>query len=329
MPIPSPVDEELLESRPSRALKAIVVASEPARMRAARRVLQAVAEDVVYCKTLAQVEGDSHDLVVVDYGSLSEADRNGVFERFAPAHEAGRLLLQLVDEGRETACELFGRGARHILSGDGDSAMADLRATARKIISNDLFGPEKYLGWGGHQWSARIHSSNEKGEVMALGQDVADSLSIGDRRREQLEILLEELVSNALYNAPVDAAMNRLHAARPRTDPVALSPRDAVEVQFATDGVRLAVSVTDPFGSLPPETVTTYLAKCLAQGAAPMDDKPGGAGLGLYYSYSSVSHLIINIATGQKTEVVGLIDLHGPPGAVDRQPHPLNLFIAR
>jgi hypothetical protein len=54
-----------------------------------------------------------------------------------------------------------------------------------------------------------------------------------------------------------------------------------------------------------------YLVRCLRhEDDTPGSDK-GGAGLGLYMTFDCLNHLVLNIAAGVKTEVIGLIDIRG------------------
>ena len=71
----------------------------------------------------------------------------------------------------------------------------------------------------------------------------------------------------------------------------------------------MAISVCDPFGSLTRERLLQYLSKCFRKGDDQVDTKAGGAGLGLYYVFECLSHFIVNIHPGKRTEMIGLIDV--------------------
>src|SRR5690606_32506961 len=109
--------------------------------------------------------------------------------------------------------------------------------------------------------------------------------------------------------APRDLEGRATHAHLHRGEVVRLDSADAPTFSMYTDGVRAALSVRDPFGSLDPMTVQQYLAKCAAAGPDQIDTKEGGAGLGVYFAYRSLSHFVINIIRGRVTEVGGIIDL--------------------
>ena len=82
-------------------------------------------------------------------------------------------------------------------------------------------------------------------------------------------------------------------------------------MEVATDGERLAVSVSDPYGAISRDVVLSYFKKCFTGGddVANLSSK-GGAGLGLYFCLNSVSNFTINVAPGERSEFIGLFDIN-------------------
>src|SRR5262249_2208896 len=139
--------------------------------------------------------------------------------------------------------------------------------------------------------------------------EFAGQTGIQSRLVELFCVVAEELITNALYDAPVDAARRHRFAHLPRTEAVALGKDEGISVSLCCDGRRLGIAVADPFGSLTPSKVLEYLSKCFQRGERQVDRKEGGAGLGLYYTLESLSHFIINIQPGRRTETIGLLDI--------------------
>src|SRR5262249_51241794 len=77
---------------------------------------------------------------------------------------------------------------------------------------------------------------------------------------------------------------------------------------FACDGDYIGIAQIDPFGALTQDTVVGYLTRCLAKGPDQIEDKSGGAGIGLYRVFKSLSKFIINIYPGRRPEVIARID---------------------
>jgi hypothetical protein len=95
-----------------------------------------------------------------------------------------------------------------------------------------------------------------------------------------------------------------------RTEKVVLSPMHSARLELATDGERLGVSVSDPYGAITRKTVLEYLSRCFTEaGNLVWRNDREGAGLGLYLCFSSVSSFIVNVSPGIRTEFIGLIDI--------------------
>lgn len=115
----------------------------------------------------------------------------------------------------------------------------------------------------------------------------------------------EELVTNALYDAPVEARY--FAQAIPRTEPVELPPEHACEISYGLDGGHAFVRVRDPFGALSRERLLGVLQRCRA-GNVSVDESRGGAGLGLWRVFSLASTIAITVISGRLTDVLARID---------------------
>jgi len=185
----------------------------------------------------------------------------------------------------------------------------ELIITAEKLLRQDLFGLNKYLLWGVEPFCLKIRDSQLKGDYIHEVASYAASLGCNERTIELIETIVDELVTNAIYNAPRTADGKPKYAKRSRRDPIVLEPGEVAELQFACDGDYIAIAQIDPFGALTQETVVSYLNRCLVKGPEQFSDASGGAGIGLFRVFSSLSKFIVNIDPGRKTEVISLIDL--------------------
>lgn len=140
----------------------------------------------------------------------------------------------------------------------------------------------------------------------------ASGRGLSSRSAAALEQAVDELLLNALYDAPHDANGRPRYlelSPRQRLDRQAL-PGEQAEVRYASDSRRVIVAVRDHFGGLRRSTVLDYLVRCaLAQTArrSPLEDKPGGAGVGLYLVAGIASELLFRLRRGRFTEVVCVI----------------------
>jgi hypothetical protein len=112
----------------------------------------------------------------------------------------------------------------------------------------------------------------------------------------------EELLTNALYNAPVTAGLFEHPVVR--TTDVALPNTHACEIMYGIHDQQLAyVRVRDVFGSLTRQRLVEVLRRC-ADGdmSVRLDDSMGGAGLGLWRIFSAGAFVAIDVTPGRSTE---------------------------
>lgn len=179
---------------------------------------------------------------------------------------------------------------------------------AARHLFGDIFGLSKLMPWGVRIYSVLVSDYQEKSVAIATVADYASSMGIRRKYIENIEKVVDELLMNALYNAPLDpdGGLRSIHG--PSEQKVGLPLEQKAVLQYASDGWRFAVGVRDNFGTLQKDVVLANLGKCI-DSPNPVDRSKSGAGLGLYIVANSVSQLIFNLHPGLTTEVIGLFDL--------------------
>ena len=76
-----------------------------------------------------------------------------------------------------------------------------------------------------------------------------------------IEQCLDEMITNALYNAPTGTQGERIFASVKPRDRTSMRTQYAVSVAYAFDGKRLGIAVRDVFGSLKRITVLRGLGR--------------------------------------------------------------------
>jgi anti-sigma regulatory factor (Ser/Thr protein kinase) len=228
------------------------------------------------------------DLIFLD----SEARKTFDVSRW-PTAEVVVIGESLEDEG---VVELLRRAAGHLIS---DADEAELVATSIKVLTGDLFGIEKYLAWGARIEEREVDGYEAKRAV--LDEVSAYARDAGARRPMigRIESVLDELLMNALYDAP------RLGS----TGAPAL-------LRFSTDSRVLAISVEDRYGRLAREDIVDYVTRARREKGRPREEvESSGAGLGLYFVVAQATRIIANVDEGRRTEMICLFDLR--QGAAD------------
>jgi hypothetical protein len=251
------------------------------------------------------------DLVLAEHGCGID------FDALVVAAQGRVPLVALVAGDRRAALlELFcQRGIMNFCtprpddSGNGFFDAAELVATCEKILRRQSFGLDKYMAGFGIELSHQVivHAEERDLSIERLTA-VVRALGGGRRLVEAVALVADELITNAVYNAPRAADGTPRYAHISRRDKVALEPTEYVRLDYGSDGRVFGIAVTDSFGGLGQETMRAGMQRCLVADDQ-IEQKAGGAGLGLYTALGHVNQLVVNVEPGIRTEVIALWDL--------------------
>jgi CheY-like chemotaxis protein len=183
----------------------------------------------------------------------------------------------------------------------------ELTITTQKLIRGDLFGAEKYLLWGTDLHETAIVRGSQRTELVGELAERVRARGQSARVASMAMLVADELISNAVHNAPVDAGGAHYRRELPRDRELPLDERHRVRLRWGCDARYLAIEVTDRFGSLDQNDILAALARSDVRQAG------SGAGMGLALTYRSCDQLVFNLAPGTRTEIIALIDVRYPP----------------
>jgi hypothetical protein len=192
-----------------------------------------------------------------------------------------------------------------------DFDMSLMSAMATRVLAGDIFGLEKHMPWGTQIHSFLVGDYQEKSLCISQISEFCELMSVRRKYRESIEQCLDEMLMNALYDAPVDELGRPIFSEIPTKTRISLRVEQKVVVQYVCDGKQFAIAVRDAFGTLDRATVLRYLHKCLHSDKQ-IDRKVGGAGLGLYLITNSSSGVFFNVLPGVATEAICTFDLEAP-----------------
>jgi len=232
--------------------------------------------------------------------------------------KAARAWIAVPGEGNAPAdaaltSALLMAGWDHVVAHPMPILAEELLATVQKVMRREVFGLEKYMSWGAEVRRYTLEDARDRDAAVAeLAKDVV-AVGLPDRVGSLVSVIADELIANALYAAPVDAAGTRSRAHDPRDQSRALSGRDAVTVRWATDARYLAIEVRDRWGSIDTAAIGKRLAHA-GQQPAPT----GEGGMGLQLAYACCNQFVINCAPSAMTEMITLLDVRYKPTELGR-----------
>ncbi|MFC1610593.1 PilZ domain-containing protein [Myxococcota bacterium] len=177
-----------------------------------------------------------------------------------------------------------------------------VESTVEHFVTGGFLTLGELLGENAFIETTHERDSSRKSHHIARLRAFCEDGDVAGYTIDALEMMLDELYTNAVYNAPVDSAGEPFNAHKSRSEKV-MSDRPFT-IRFGRDDSHVAVSVRDNYGSLPVEQVVSSLARCFEpEGAVPRENG-GGAGLGFFMLLMNASRLVVNVNPGQFTEVV-------------------------
>ncbi len=199
----------------------------------------------------------------------------------------------------------------------------ELTITAHKLIRGDLFGLEKYLLWGTDIHETGLERASQRGDIVGELAERIRTCGQSARVASMAMLVADELLSNAVHNAPVDGDGLHYRKELPRNTELELDGRHGVRLRWGCDARYLAIEVMDQFGSLDRDTILAALA------SSDVRESGSGAGMGIALAYRSCDHLVFNLAPGERTEIIALIDVRYPPPASRPGASSYNVFVER
>lgn len=229
---------------------------------------------------------DDMDLIFMDY-SLLEFDQNF----FDVLKQKDKVALLITDNDYDEINKiLYETGVNHLLS-----SVDDMKELIVAYSKEKRWSPEDFL----------------QGDVVRSELVLSSSLNVGDQVEKLLEahdfsecfsdlknyvtFILDEAISNALFNAPVDQSGQHLYKGIKRSTTVTMIPGKDVEVAVMSDEKNIVIQVKDYFGSLSQNNIFDYLP-------TPGENRKEGMGLGMYLIFRYGQKFIINVEKKRYTE---------------------------
>jgi hypothetical protein len=208
------------------------------------------------------------------------------------------------------------KGVKHViqksnLKPDSETALANfmlehprnfIRDPIASILGQLQTGSEAEEKW--EKFHEEIKSPLEKCEAIEKLQTFAKRFKNPSSVVYDIALVGDELISNALYNAPyVDPGNTR---SGPDRNPqnIAVDPKKRPEIFAGCDGSRIVVGVRDHYGMLNTTQFIERIRACYEKN--PRDNisyKEGGAGIGSFMIFESCASMYVAVETGTATVI--------------------------
>ncbi|MEK6705334.1 MAG: PAS domain S-box protein [Bdellovibrionota bacterium] len=210
--------------------------------------------------------------------------------------------------------ELIGQfGVRHFIDrvyGSFNSyGYGHLRATLNKIRGKEIWGLKPYLMAGSPMFKRTIMDFSEKNTVIDEVLSSVSGVKAFAGFRDLVATIADEFIMNGMFDAPRGSDGKEKYNHLPRTHRLVLEENESVILSYGHDSMTLGLSIEDKFGALTYETIAKYLKKIYSSGGISIEQKLGGAGLGLSMIFNGAQFFVVNVQPGKRTEMIALVPL--------------------
>ena len=203
--------------------------------------------------------------------------------------------LQIVSKS-----EVFGH---YIHRNFSDSNIDTIAQIFKATVSDNSFGIEQYSSV---QFTTKsIVKTDQKSSVLDEIKSDLNKFGVKPRIASIISTAIDELIMNAIFDAPVNEMGKPIYQQTPRNSIFDLTGKNIVDLKYGFDDRFFIVSVLDQHGSLDKKKLLgQHLSKSYEEKQYVAKNFSAGAGLGLSHVLRNSGGMIVSCSTGEKTEVI-------------------------
>lgn len=164
------------------------------------------------------------------------------------------------------------------------------------------FGLASFFGPQAKIQTVKLLKSSQKQDAVEATRQFLIAAKFKARMATSIANAVDEILMNAIYDAPVDAMGKPLHVSAARTTELDLSGPSEVELQIGFDGTHIAISAIDLYGSLEKTRLMAHLARHYATDEYKVKGTKAGAGIGLATIFKMGGSVLFRAEAQTKTE---------------------------
>ena len=172
-----------------------------------------------------------------------------------------------------------------------------------KMETHDL---KHFLAGKGSTQTLTLTNANQKQEAAEAVRQYLIQAKVPARIANVVANSVDELLMNAIYDAPVDDFGKTLYSTTARNQDRELTGRELVKMTIGFDGFHIGITVTDSFGALDRSRILNHVSLSYRNRDYTIRQGQAGAGLGIATIFNSGGSLIYHCEAGVKTEATVL-----------------------
>lgn len=197
--------------------------------------------------------------------------------------------------------------SHHLVRRFKDPAVTLYSKLLTGVLAPHPFGVVQYIEGKAQTQKIVLKHSGHKGAAVEALQNYFTKQQINRRLSTLAAKACDELIMNAIFDAPIDKKSSRYRKFEERTAQFELSAKEEIEVQVASNDKYVGICVSDQFGSLDKEDILRYIKQNYKKASYSVQEGIGnaaGEGLGLLGSLQSGLSMVFVVKPGVRTDVM-------------------------
>lgn len=166
------------------------------------------------------------------------------------------------------------------------------------------FGMERYMPQGSDVKSIVLKESGQRRVAVQAVENVLQKNGNPERLSVQIAGAVDELLMNAIFDAPVDKDGYPFRKELDRSEDFPFSSNRCVELMISYSDEYYGIGVSDPFGTLKKETILGFVRQNFKKDEFSSSDQGASGGLGLNGIIQSGLSLVFISHPGVRTDVM-------------------------
>jgi hypothetical protein len=267
------------------------------------------AKDVAEGIKIIGGEAPKATLVDATNESMCRAFEDGIHESVGLFSEAinPNALHYISDQTIEnvpylTQSPLFGHLILRRFENSSESAEHYGR-TVKATLQPKSFGLQTLMKPGTKIQSLKLVSSDQKQSAVDAIKNYIIAAKFQSRIASLVSNAIDEILMNAIFDAPADELGKQLYISTPRSTVFKLEGKAEVEMHVGFDGTHVGITAIDRFGSLDKAKLLAHVTKVYTEEEYKIKTSQAGAGIGLATVYRTGGSFFFASESRERTEV--------------------------
>jgi hypothetical protein len=174
----------------------------------------------------------------------------------------------------------------------------------KATLAERCFGLSKILKPGAKVQVIKLSISSQKQNAVEAIKGYLIAAKFQTRIATVVANAVDELLMNAMFDAPTDELGKHIYTTTPRSTVLKLEGKSSVEMHVGFDGSYIAISAVDQFGSLDKAKLLAHISKIYATEEYKFKTSGAGAGIGLATVFRSGGSFFFISESRTQTEVI-------------------------